>query len=234
MKNCESGLIYLLTNEINGKQYVGQTKNIDQRMRCHRDQDSQVVDKAISKYGWKNFNLTILERNIPQSKLDDKEKKYIKKYNIYEGEGYNMTTGGRVTEFSPEVCEKLSKALKGREITWQEKLRKAQLGKTHSEEAREKMSKAHSGREITWGDKIGKAHLGQKHTEEAREKMRGPRPSVQGGNHPRVKLTEEQGKQIKREHEKFKDATIKSLAKKYNVSKSTIGNITRGAHWTVR
>ena len=63
-------LIYLATNLINGKQYVGQTKfdRLDHRIREHL-RDAALSDhnvachNAINKYGWKNFKTEILIEN---------------------------------------------------------------------------------------------------------------------------------------------------------------------------
>lgn len=58
--------IYLLTNTTTGKQYVGQTKNINRRLNEHFTNNFgnikhiQVVKKAILKYGKENFKMDIL------------------------------------------------------------------------------------------------------------------------------------------------------------------------------
>ena len=48
---------------------------------------------AINKYGKENFYYEILEDQIPEEELDNKEIDYISKYNSYY-EGYNSTPGG--------------------------------------------------------------------------------------------------------------------------------------------
>jgi hypothetical protein len=56
-----------------------------------------------------------------------------------------MSEGHKGVPHSKEHSENIGKALKGREITWTEKLRKYRVGKKASEETKEKMSKAHAG-----------------------------------------------------------------------------------------
>ena len=54
--------IYKITNELNGKSYVGQSVNIPRRFQehCQKGESSRIpLDAAISKYGQENFSLTI-------------------------------------------------------------------------------------------------------------------------------------------------------------------------------
>ena len=48
--------IYLITNLINDKKYVGQTNNFQRRMNEHRSGQDTVIDQAIKAYGVKNFS----------------------------------------------------------------------------------------------------------------------------------------------------------------------------------
>jgi group I intron endonuclease len=54
--------IYLITNMVNGKRYVGQSVNIKRRFWDHNRPDARsIVSSAIRKYGKKNFKREVLE-----------------------------------------------------------------------------------------------------------------------------------------------------------------------------
>jgi len=86
--------IYLITNLINGKQYVGQSIGIAHRWIEHKNsKENYPISKAIRKYGKDNFKFEIIENCLPKD-LDEKEMYYIKKYNTIVPNGYNITYGG--------------------------------------------------------------------------------------------------------------------------------------------
>lgn len=94
-KNTNCG-IYLITNLINGKQYIGQSVNIYHRWICHqnpRDIENTPINLAIKKYGKNNFKFEIIE-NCLQKELNEKEIYWIKYYNTLVPNGYNIRQGG--------------------------------------------------------------------------------------------------------------------------------------------
>lgn len=71
------------------KYYIGQTcQDIQKRWRNGHGYKSIKFSSAIKKYGWDNFEHGILEENIPQDKVDEREAYYIKIFNSVEN-GYN-------------------------------------------------------------------------------------------------------------------------------------------------
>jgi len=51
------GMVYLITNEVNGKHYVGQTtRTVEQRFKEHME-SPYPIGKAIRKYGAENFTI---------------------------------------------------------------------------------------------------------------------------------------------------------------------------------
>lgn len=88
------GYIYKITNKVNGKSYIGQTRyTVEFRWRQHQHKkDNTYFHNAISKYGVENFTVETLEEcNIED--LDSKELFYIAKYDTFK-KGYNLTIGG--------------------------------------------------------------------------------------------------------------------------------------------
>lgn len=94
--------IYLITNKINNKKYVGQSTDIMYRWHQHcininRSNKRSLIKSAMKHYGIDNFTFEILEV-CPPEELNEKEKFYISKYNTYylaeKSNGYNMTLGG--------------------------------------------------------------------------------------------------------------------------------------------
>lgn len=86
--------IYQIENKINGKKYIGQSIEIENRWKKHLNaKDNFLIHKAIKKYGKENFNFSIIEEcNLLE--LDDKENYWINFYNTLVPNGYNMIKGG--------------------------------------------------------------------------------------------------------------------------------------------
>ena len=102
--------IYLITNKVNGHQYVGQSVNIRQRWIDHRTPSKKskgtVLARAFRKYGNEAFNFSVLEE-CSEDRLDEREMYYIKTlrpiYNMNEG-----GTGNKGHHVSQEVKARLS------------------------------------------------------------------------------------------------------------------------------
>ncbi|MDY0198922.1 MAG: GIY-YIG nuclease family protein [Tenuifilaceae bacterium] len=93
-------MIYKITNNLNGKSYIGQTSlSLQERWKLHlKDSRNKRFEKrplysAIRKYGEENFTKEVLEKNIPLEEIAEREIYWIKKYNSLE-DGYNATQGG--------------------------------------------------------------------------------------------------------------------------------------------
>ena len=118
MEDWNTSGIYMLTCKINGKRYIGQAQNIAKRMynhKCSRHKYyEQVIVHAIVKYGWENFDKTVLEF-CPIEKLDEREIFWIAKLKPE----YNISSGGvsrRGYKLSKKTREKLSEVAK---VRWQ-------------------------------------------------------------------------------------------------------------------
>lgn len=134
------GVIYKATCQINGKSYIGQTRQLfEKRKRKHEQaKDDYAFHLAIQKYGTKNFNWEIIEE-CSNEKLNEREKYWIAYYNTY-AKGYNSTTGGDNAEalvnwikaHREESYQNAINGLKYAQTYWQE----------HKEEHNDQLAKA--------------------------------------------------------------------------------------------
>ena len=126
------GIIYKITNTVNGKVYIGQTTEkrgfngryhrngtgIERVYKHHKSLKEHNIRYnvhllgAIEKYGFEAFEVDE-EFDVASSKeeLDSLECKYIKEFNCIEN-GYNNTDGGSNGKPSEETCKKLVKKQK--------------------------------------------------------------------------------------------------------------------------
>lgn len=88
------GIIYKITNKVNNKSYIGQTRyTLEFRWRQHQHKkDNTYFHNAIHKYGIENFELEVLEE-CEYKNLNSREIFYIAKYDTFKN-GYNLTIGG--------------------------------------------------------------------------------------------------------------------------------------------
>ena len=121
--------IYKITNLVNNKNYIGQTINsIDKRFKKHLSQVNcknicSALYSAINKYGKDNFMVeSIIVGNYTKDELNDLEMFYIKKYNSLSPNGYNLQSGGNSFMVVESVKKQISSKLKGRDITWKDKV----------------------------------------------------------------------------------------------------------------
>ena len=89
--------IYIRTNLVNGKQYVGQTSDFNQRERSWKclkiKYANPLIDKERKEYGLDNFKSDIL-KECDDSEGDYWEQYYIKECNTKFPNGYNISDGG--------------------------------------------------------------------------------------------------------------------------------------------
>ena len=95
------GYIYLITNLINSKKYVGKTTiTIDERWQEHcLDSKKERCNKrplydAFNKYGIENFKIEELEYVEDNEELKNREIYWIQELQTYGHNGYNATKGG--------------------------------------------------------------------------------------------------------------------------------------------
>jgi group I intron endonuclease len=196
-------IIYKIVNNINGKIYVGQTRQLLQkRVSDHVSKNETPIDRALNKYGINNFTITIIDDAPSRDVLNEKEQYWIRELNCMAPNGYNLTAGGegllypteetrrkigeksRGRKWSDASREKLSSSKKGMTYHMTEKgvdnIRKATKEQTWTKERREKVSKALSGRKLSEEhvNNIRKVRTGWKYSEESKKKMSASRKLI--------------------------------------------------------
>lgn len=171
--------IYMTTNLINGKKYIGKHKG---ELNDSYLGSGTLLLRAIKKYGKENFKKEILYISKDEKENSIKEKEFIKKYNavnredfynIHEGGDGGNTIAGWTEEQKIAYSKKISEKYAGEKnprygihLTEEtkEKIRKNRdTSYMKTEEYRKKMSMAVSG------EKNGM--YGKHHTQESKLKM---------------------------------------------------------------
>jgi group I intron endonuclease len=108
------GEVYVITNILNNKLYVGQTlthrlnhgkyrpfgsvgrlkDHISEALCNSKTNQCRYLNNAIRKHGKDAFKVEIVERCL-KDVLDDREKFHIQEYNCLYPQGYNLTKGGK-------------------------------------------------------------------------------------------------------------------------------------------
>lgn len=165
--------VYLVTNLINGKRYVGQTSySLEKRWFLHCNRKScPALRGAINKYGANNFNVEILFSVSTKELAGEFEIEYIKRYNTKAPNGYNLTDGGEGVKSLPDdIRLKRNRALLGNKnavgaIRTPEYCRQkseSQIGRVFSEETRRKMSEAAKMKVVSQETKDKKSEISKR------------------------------------------------------------------------
>ncbi len=93
----EEMYIYLITNKINGKQYVGRSirSNPKQRWKEHKSNSrkpkvTSAIHLAMQKYGIENFSFDVIDYASDAAELASMESRYIVERNTLCPNGYNL------------------------------------------------------------------------------------------------------------------------------------------------
>ena len=153
IRNGEPMYIYILTNKVNSKQYIGQSVDIKARLSQHFNMHgNQFISRAIKKHSTEHFEVTVIEYpHVSKDALNAIEKWYIHKQQTKVPNGYNVTDGGDMNPMDdPEVRRRqweISSA-KTTEMNQlpenRERSRKRAIERNKSPEHRAKVSKATS------------------------------------------------------------------------------------------
>lgn len=132
--------IYLITNSVNDKKYVGQTtKSLEVRFKRHcwksEVRKNMPITSAISKYGKDKFTIRAVETVETLEEANAREVYWAQFFQSFSPHGYNLKAGGRLHSTVSEETR--------------QKLRIALTGKTPTEASRKKMSDAHKGQKLS-------------------------------------------------------------------------------------
>jgi len=183
--------VYIMRCIVNDKYYIGETSNMKRRMAQHNRPNTQIIRKAIEKYGKENFELEIYYLpDFDKESLLDLEEQMIVRYNSLVPNGYNISARGidptGIVQ-SEETKRKRVESNKGFKHTEECKQRMSslKLGTKMSLEARNNMSLARSGE--------NHHNFGKSCSEEERQRLAGLRkgiPNINKGK--KLNLTPEQ------------------------------------------
>lgn len=136
-KSIEEYSIYAIYNSVNGKIYIGQTKQSYQtRFKQHLQKSSgcPLLRRAIDKHEEKAFHIELLDTAYDRATANEKEKMWIYLLEVYKEEhGYNLLMGGVIGDFNRATLKKMSESKKGNKNSF--------YGRKHTKEAKIKMSK---------------------------------------------------------------------------------------------
>ena len=198
--------IYKWTNLITGMSYVGQTKrplerragsNMSGYRGCNR------FWEAIQHYGTDCWAFEILWDGLTLDEANVYEEIEIRDNETLFPYGYNLTTGGLNSEYSPESRKKISEnsGMKCPEV--RAKVSASHKGKKLSAEHRRKIGEAGKGRKVSaeTRKKLSAIHKGRKISAEHRKRL----SENNGMKRPEVRAkvsASHKGKKLSAEHRK--------------------------------
>ena len=106
------GFIYQIRNTVNGKCYVGQTRQaLSQRWNKHRTRPDGILKLAFASHGLDKFEFSVI-CEIPNEELNDREVREISERRTLAPNGYNLQTGGGAFAQHEETKRRISEANK--------------------------------------------------------------------------------------------------------------------------
>jgi group I intron endonuclease len=215
MKEKYFNYIYIITNIINGHQYIGEHSTNKNPDNDNYLGSGHLLNKKIKQYGKENFKKEILEQFNTKQEAFNAQEKYIKLYKTHISYGgYNKDrTGGWCVnkECSEETRKKQSKIRKGK-TTWM-------CGKHHTDESKKKLREARKlqipwnkgtkGLQVAWNKgKPWKEDIRKKQSESHKDLKQSQETKEKRNKKLKGKIPWNKGKK-----KCFSDETLKKLSK---------------------
>ena len=161
-------IVYLTTNLINGKKYIGSDSKNDPKYLG----SGVLLKKAIKKYGKENFKKEILAKLDSKELMKEIEEYYIDYYNAYNSSlFYNSTKyAAGITEFPKDKIINIINKHIGNQYHKGHKQSEYQKQQTHKANIGKKQTQNHI-LSRTYKNKNNKYALGNKLTKEQKQKI---------------------------------------------------------------
>lgn len=146
------GIVYLITNKVSGKMYVGQTiKTISQRWKQHVANKGlqRALSCAIRKYGQDGFLVESIASAGGKEELNALEFDFVESYKTLMPFGYNMKEGGGSSgRLCDSVLKRIVESRAGYVTSEETKIKQSlsKIGKLKSAETKLRMSEANKKR----------------------------------------------------------------------------------------
>jgi group I intron endonuclease len=145
--------IYVITNSVNNKKYIGQSIDSDYRWKDHKRSAQNGIDypiyRAMRKYGIESFSFEVIESVDTQEDANLREDFWINELDTRNGDyGYNIRGGGATGLHAEETKKKISESHKQFYIDHPERrLEKGDpfRGSHLTEEQKQHLSEIHTG-----------------------------------------------------------------------------------------
>ena len=195
--------VYLTTNLINGKKYIGKHYGL---LNDGYLGSGKIFKDAVQKYGKKNFSRQILEFCLNQKDLNEAEKRWIKIFNAVEDSNfYNLEAGGQGGQNYQTLKNwYLNNPEKGKEINLKNAIRVNEWKQEHPEVIEKAVTAMQAGYQ-KWR---------QEHPEQYEEKKQ--------------KIIAIQGIRVKCVETGEIFCSVREAARAYNLSSSQISRVING------
>lgn len=142
--------LYRITCSKNGKIYIGQTIDPDNRWRQHKqatkeNEPDMVISRAMKRHDIENFQFEVIATCWHHDNANDMEAILIKQYESHVSlcKGYNVAWGGMNAPVSEKTRKLLSKIFKGQHLSPKTEFKK---GHQHSPEVLQRIAAKLKGR----------------------------------------------------------------------------------------